>query len=222
MNLGQGRSSNHPQKSIFESFKGNFLQDIVIFLALGPIGLLVIVLFFTIPVSNLSLVDFSVTDGNVNGTISLGTTGYCLYLPDKACSGYRPGYKIGQFFFQLSHFITCSYLLWLWFQRKPPSSRPSWCEYQVFFRTQLLCVAFSNRHFLVLCLFSGYNAQENQEMDRSSSFFISRRDCKCRVFAWDLLCEGCPSCQPGSSILDDLDYRNFPLAFPHLHGGYYL
>ena len=62
------------------------------------------------PYTSLSLIDFRVTDGNVNGTLSLGTYGYCLYLPNKTCS-HGLGYDISQFFFQLSPFITSSYLL---------------------------------------------------------------------------------------------------------------
>ena len=82
--------------------------------------LFIVVVFFFIliqfspPFSDkLSLVHFGVTDGKINGTLSLGTYGYCLYLPNKHCPPSHFLYKIGQFkfFFQPSHFITSSYLL---------------------------------------------------------------------------------------------------------------
>ena len=41
----------------------------------------------------ISLIHVSVADGN--GTLSLGTWGYCLYLPNKDCHYL---FKIGQFF----------------------------------------------------------------------------------------------------------------------------
>lgn len=47
---------------------------------------------------NLSLVYVSVTDGKVNGTLSLGTYGYCLHLPNKNCSEAHFQYEIRQFF----------------------------------------------------------------------------------------------------------------------------
>ena len=43
------------------------------------------------------IIDVSVADGN--GTLSLGASGYCLYLPNKDCFFLFP-VKIGQFFFQ--------------------------------------------------------------------------------------------------------------------------
>ena len=91
MSSGQDSSPNHHPKN-------NLYQKIVFLLILGPICLLFIDLFLTIPVTRLSLLDLSVTDGNVNGAITLGTAGYCLYLPNEACSHFSFGYKIGQFF----------------------------------------------------------------------------------------------------------------------------
>ena len=82
-----------------------------IILILGAVVLLFIVQLSTPIIPFLSLIDFSVTDGKINGTLSLGTYGYCLYLPNKACSHAHFLYDIGQFFFQPLHFITSSYLL---------------------------------------------------------------------------------------------------------------
>ena len=76
------------------------------------VGSLLSIQFSTPFIAPLSLVRLSVTDGKVNGTLRLGTYGYCLYLPNKDCSGAHFLYKISQFFFfQPSHFITSSYLL---------------------------------------------------------------------------------------------------------------
>ena len=49
---------------------------------------------FSIPLGDFSLIDVSIADGN--GTLSLGTWGYCLYLPNKDC--HHLLHKIGQFF----------------------------------------------------------------------------------------------------------------------------
>lgn len=83
---------------------------------LAAVACLFLVQLSTPIVAPFSLVHFSVTDGNVKGTLSLGTYGYCLSMPnhDGACSHAHFLYKIGQyfnFFFQPSHFITSSYLL---------------------------------------------------------------------------------------------------------------
>ena len=56
-----------------------------------------IIIFLTAPVLNWSIVDISVADGN--GTLRLGTLGYCLYLqPNRECKYLFS--KIGQFFLQ--------------------------------------------------------------------------------------------------------------------------
>ena len=55
------------------------------------VTILYVALIFT------TIIDVSVADGN--GILSLGATGYCLYLPNKDCFFLFP-VKIGQFFFQ--------------------------------------------------------------------------------------------------------------------------
>ena len=54
---------------------------------------------------NNTIAHFDVTDGEVNGTLKLGSFGYCLYLPNKDCQTEFL-YKIGQFLFQPSRLIT--------------------------------------------------------------------------------------------------------------------
>ena len=76
--------------------------------SLSVVIILLIPVMFTTPFSpNNTIAHFHVTDGEVNGTLHLGAFGYCLYMPDKACSHPMIPYEIpsGQFFFHPSHFI---------------------------------------------------------------------------------------------------------------------
>jgi hypothetical protein len=101
-------------------------RSFIVFITFLSTICLVFVVLSTPIIRSYDIVNRKVIVGNVNGSISFGTLGYCLHLPNNlACSNPKFLYKIGQFKLPVTHFKTSSYLLFFSFQRRKRSSRPS-------------------------------------------------------------------------------------------------